>query len=294
MDLRRIIAVAVAHSQGGGVYAIFDELNFLVFAQWFCLFEIARRIDWSGVRATRLERAALIAFAFYAGFLASMQSHVLTAMLGVWIALKVGRASREAWALAIPLVLVSVQDVPSKDFLGISLAAMMVPVDVFGAHALLRLAGYAVNPIEGDVLRLANQLHGVRVIPSCSSIVPAFESVAAYSVFAAWQRAAMGRRLVICGLFLLLGVTVVNWARLALTTLSHDSYVFWHDGVGRVMISLSYLILAFLLAEVAARAKHESTRGPDSPGAPSYEPPRCAEQERATEVAKSSRVVTSF
>ncbi len=30
--------------------------------------------------------------------------------------------------------------------------------------------------------------------------------------------------------FLLLGVTVVNWARLALTTLSHDSYVFGTTG----------------------------------------------------------------
>ncbi len=66
MDLRRTIAIALARSHDGGVYAVFDELNFLVFAQWFCLFEIARRIDWSGVRATRLERAALIAFAFYA------------------------------------------------------------------------------------------------------------------------------------------------------------------------------------------------------------------------------------
>jgi hypothetical protein len=45
MDLRRVIAVAVARSHDDGISRIFDEVNFLVFAQWFCLFEIARRID---------------------------------------------------------------------------------------------------------------------------------------------------------------------------------------------------------------------------------------------------------
>ncbi len=262
MDLRRTLAITLIKSQDGGLVGIFDQLNFLVFAEWFCLYEVARRIDWSGVRASRLERAAGLAFAFYAGFLVTPQSHVLTSILGVWIAFKIGRTSREAWALAIPLALVSVQDVPSRDFSGISLAAAMVPVDVLGAHSLLRLAGFEMNPIDGDVLRITGSLHGIKVIPSCSSIVPAFESLAAYSVFAAWLHAAMGKRLVICGLLLLLGVTLINWVRLSLTTLSHDNYVFWHDGGGKVIIGLSYLILSFLLAEVAAKAKGEMRPAP--------------------------------
>src|SRR5208283_605918 len=69
MDLRRMIAVAVARSGPGDVFRIFDEINFLVFAEWFCLLAIARRIDWSGVRASKLEQTAGLAFAFYAGFL---------------------------------------------------------------------------------------------------------------------------------------------------------------------------------------------------------------------------------
>jgi exosortase/archaeosortase family protein len=276
MDLRRTIAIAVAHSQGGGVYAIFDELNFLVFAQWFCLFEIARRIDWSGVRATKLELAAGLSLAFYAGFFVAPESHIFTSILGVWIAVKLGRLSREAWALAIPLVLVSVQDVPNKEFLGTSLGALMVPVDVFGAHSLLRLAGNEVNPIDGDILRLTGSLHGIKVIPSCSSIVPAFEALAAYSVFASWLRAAMGKRLIICGFLLLLGVTLINWVRLALTTLSHDSYIFWHDGAGRVSIGLSYLTLAFLLAELAAKEKDQTAKASSERDAPQRKGPFAA------------------
>ncbi len=257
MDLRRVLAVAVARSQDDGVLRIFDEVNFLVFAQWFCLIEIARRIDWSGVRASRLETLAGLTFAFCAGFLVTPQSHIFTAILGFWIAIKLARVSRQTWALAIPLALVSIQDVPSKEYWGYSLSALMVPFDVFGAHSLLRLAGYAVKPIDGTTVRLVDALHGIKVIPSCSTAGPAFESVAAYAVFAAWLRAAMGRRLVLCGLLLLVGVMLINWVRLALTALSHDSYVFWHDGGGRAMVALSYLALSFLMAELAARVKAE-------------------------------------
>jgi hypothetical protein len=113
MDLPRGIAVAVSRSHDGDIYRVFDEVNFLVFAEWFCLLAIARRIDWSGVRATRLERAARLALAFYAGFLVTPQSNILTAILGIWVAIKIALASRQAWSLAIPLALVSVQDVPS-------------------------------------------------------------------------------------------------------------------------------------------------------------------------------------
>ncbi|ARN79931.1 exosortase/archaeosortase family protein [Methylocystis bryophila] len=255
MDLRRVLAVAVAKSQEGGLFQILDDVNFLVFAQWFCLIEIARRIDWSEVRATRLERFAGLALALYAGLLVTPQSHIFTAILGVWIAVKVGLSARQAWALSIPLALVSIQDVPSKEFAGYSLSALVVPIDVLGARSLLSLAGYALQPMSGSVIRIVNEVHGVRVIPSCATAGPAFEALAAYSVFASWLRAAMGRRVVICGLVLLLGITLINWARLALTTLSHDSYVFWHDGNGRAMIGLCYLALAFLMAEVAARVK---------------------------------------
>jgi exosortase/archaeosortase family protein len=262
MDLRRVLAVAVARSREGDIYQVFDEINFLVFAQWFCLVEIARRIDWSGVRATRLERFTGLALAFYGGVLVTPQSHILTAILGVWIAIKVGFTSRQAWSLAIPLALVSVQDVPSKEFGAYSLSALVVPIDVFGARSLLKLAGYAVQPINDPVLlRIVGESHGVKVIPSCATAGPAFEALAALSVFASWRRAAVGRRLVICGLLLLLGVTLINWVRLALTALSHDSYIFWHDGSGRAIIGLSYLALAFLLAELAARAKAEPLPG---------------------------------
>jgi hypothetical protein len=257
MDLRRVLAVAVARSHDEGLSSIFDEVNFLVFAQWFCLFEIARRIDWSGVRASRLETLAGLAFAFYAGFFFTPQSHILTAILGFWIAIKLARVSRQTWPLAIPLALVSIQDVPSKEFWGYSLSALIVHLDVFGAHSVLRLAGYAVKPIDGATIRLVDALHGIRVIPSCATAGPAFEALAAYAVFAAWLRAAMGRQLVLYGFLLLLGVMLINWVRLALTALSHDSYVFWHDGGGRAIIALSYLALSFLMAELAARVKAE-------------------------------------
>jgi len=255
MDLRRVIAVAVARSHGGGAYAILDEINFLVFAQWFCLLEIARRIDWSSVRATRLETRAGLAFAFVAGFLVTPQSHILTAILGVWIAIKVGLTSRQALSLAIPLALVSIQDVPSKEFGAYSLSGLIVPFDVFGAHSLLSLVGFPVKPIDGSTMRLEGALHGIKVIPSCSTAGPAFEALAAFAVFAAWLRAAMGARLVICGLMLLLGVTLINWMRLALTVMSHDSYEYWHDGGGKAIIALSYLALSFVMAEVAAKVK---------------------------------------
>ena len=269
MDLRRVIAVALARSHDEGVSRIFDELNFLVFAQWYCLFEIARRIDWLGVRASRLEMFAGLAFAFSAGFLVTPQSHILTAILGFWIAIKLARVSRQTWPLAIPLALVSIQDVPSKDFWGYSLSALMVPLDVFGAHSLLSLAGYAVKPIDGSIIRLVGALHGIKVIPSCATAGPAFESLAAYAVFAAWLHAALGKRLVLCGLLLLVGVMLINWMRLALTALSHDSYVFWHDGGGRAIIALSYMTLSFLMAELAARVKAEplSPSQPASTGA---------------------------
>jgi len=255
MDVRRVIAVAVARSHGGGFYEILDEINFLVFAQWFCLLEIARRIDWSGVRATKLETLAALAFVFAAAFLVTPQSHILTAILGFWIAIKVGLTSRQAWSLAIPLALVSVQDVPSKEFGAYSLSGLIVPFDVFGAHGLLSLLGYPVQPIDGSTMRLEGAYHGIKVIPSCATAGPAFEALAAYAVFAAWLRAAMGARLVICGLALLLGVTLINWIRLALTVLSHDSYVYWHDGGGKAIIALSYLALSFVMAEVAAKVK---------------------------------------
>jgi hypothetical protein len=265
MDVRRVIAVAVARAHEGGVYEVLDELNFLVFAQWFCLLEIARRIDWSRVRATRLETLAGLAFAFCAGFLVTPQSHILTAILGVWIAIKVGLTSRQAWSLAIPLALVSVQDVPSKEFGAYSLSALVVPFDVFGAHSLLSLAGYAVQSIDGSVLRIVGEPHGIKVIPSCATAGPAFEALAAYAVFAAWLRAAMGARLVICGLVLLIGVTLTNWVRLAFTALSHDSYLYWHDGGGKAIIALSYLALAFLMAELAARVKAPALPGSQPP-----------------------------
>ena len=165
MDLRRVLAVAVARSHDDGVLRIFDEVNFLVFAQWFCLIEIARRIDWSGVRASRLETLAGLTFTFCAGFLVTPQSHIFTAILGFWIAIKLARVSRQTWVLAIPLALVSIQDVPSKEYWGYSLSALMVPFDVFGAHSLLRLAGYAVKPIDGTTVRLVDALHGIKVIP---------------------------------------------------------------------------------------------------------------------------------
>src|SRR5208283_2884189 len=139
-----------------------------------------------------------LAFAFYAGFLVTPQSHIFTAILGFWIAIKLALVSPQAWSLAIPLALVSIQDVPSKELWGHSLAALTVPLDVFGAHSLLTLAGYAVKPIDGAILRLVGELHGVKVIPSCTTVVPAFEALAAYSAFAAWLRAAMGKRLVAC------------------------------------------------------------------------------------------------
>lgn len=255
MDMRRILAVAAARSHGEGIYAVADGINFLVVAQWFCLFEIARRIDWSGVRATKFERLAGLALAFYAGFLVTPQSHILTAILGVWIAIKVGLTSRQALSLAIPLAMVSVQDVPSKEFGPYSLSGLVVPIDVFGAHSVLRLAGLAVKPIEGNVLRLVGEAHGVKVIASCSTAGAAFEALAAYCVFASWLRAAMDKRVLIFGLLLLVSIALINWVRIALTALSHDSYEFWHDGSGKAIISFSYLALSFLMAELAARAR---------------------------------------
>lgn len=265
MDIRRVLAVAVAKSHGGGLFQIIDDISFLVFAEWFCLIEIARRIDWSGVRASRLEQFAGLALALYAGFLVTPQSHILTAILGVWIAIKVGLTSRQALSLAIPLALVSVQDVPSKEFGPYSLSGLVAPLDAFGAHSLLRLAGFAMKPLDGTVLRVVGETHGVKVIASCSTAGAAFEALAAFSVFASWLRAPMGRRVVTLGLLLVVSITLINWARIALTALSHDSYEFWHDGSGKQIIGFSYLALAFLMAELAARTKAEPLPGPRSP-----------------------------
>lgn len=256
MDLRRVLAVAVARAHEGGVSRIVDEVNFLVFAEWFCLLEIARRIDWSGVQATKLERIVGLAFAVYAAFFVTPQSHILTAILGFWIAIKIARVSRQAWSLAIPLALVSIQDLPIKEFWGHSLSSVTIPLDVWGARSLLRLAGFHVaQPIDGAIVRLVEGNHGIQVIASCATPGPAMESLAAYAVFASWLRAAMDKRMVIYGLLLVLGVMLINWARLALTALSHDSYVFWHDGGGRLIISLCYLAIAFLMAELTAKGR---------------------------------------
>jgi exosortase/archaeosortase family protein len=258
MDMRRVIAIAVAHGAAGGVNGVLDQLNFLVFAQWFCLFEIARRVDWSGVHAKNWERVAGLGLALYAGFFVNLQSHYLTAILGVWIAIKLGMTSRELWILAIPLAWVSVQDVPGKEIAGYSIGALMVPVDVFGAHSILAILGYPVKPFHENLLRIAGTLHGVSVIPTCSSAGPLFEALAGFTVFAAWLGAKPNKRTILMGLAVAASVFLVNWLRLALTALSRESYEFWHNGDGKAVIALTYLALMFVFAEFAAGGKSKS------------------------------------
>ena len=241
MDMRRVIAIAVAHGVASGFNGVLDQLNFLVFAQWFCLFDIARRLDWSGVHAKNWERAAGLALAVYAGFFVNLQSHYLTAILGVWIAIKLARTSREFWILAIPLAWVSVQDVPGKEIAGYSIGALMVPIDVFGAHYVLALLRYPVEPFNGDILRIAGADHGIKVIPTCATAGALFEALAGFAVFSAWLGAKPTKRVLYLRLPLTASVFFVNWLRLALTALSRDSYEFWHNGNGKAVISFTYL-----------------------------------------------------
>lgn len=252
MDFRRVLAIAWAKgSQNGGLAGAADFVNFLVLAEWWCLYEIARRVDWSKIHAGRPERLAGLAFAAYALFFVVLQSHVLTAALGVAIALRLALASPEFRPVAIVVALISLQDAFGKEVFGYSINALVADLDARGAHLMLFLAGF---PIErsGNALHLIGTNHVIRVVPTCATTVALFEALTAFGVFAIWLRAELRWRLALLAGALVVAVFQINWLRLSVVTLSKENYDYWHDGSGRAIIGMTYVVLAFFLAHLAA------------------------------------------
>ena len=256
MDFRRIMAVAWAKGGASGILGAADFINFLTLAEWWCLYEIARPLDWTALRAGRSERLIGLAFAAYALFFVVLQSHVLTVALGFAIAIKLALAGPDFRPLALGLALISVQEVFGKEIFGFSLNEAVAQIDARGAEFLLRTAGFAIER-DGTALHQPGVPEVIRVIATCATTVPLFETLAAFGIFAIWLRAELSWRLAALAVALTAAVFQINWLRLALVTFSKEHYAFWHDGTGRAIIGMSYVVLAFFLATLAAprRAK---------------------------------------
>jgi hypothetical protein len=252
MDLRRILAIAWGKG-GGSVLGAADFVNFLTLAEWWCLYEIARPLDWSGLRANRWERLIGLGFAAYALFFVVLQSHVLTIAVGFGMAIKLALSDGKFRPLALGLALISIQEVFGKEIFGFSLNEAVAQFDARGAEFLLSTAGYAIER-EGTALHQPGVPEVIRVVATCATTVPLPETLAAFGIFAIWMRAEITWRLAALAGILTVAVFQINWMRLAIVTFSQEHYAFWHDGTGRAMIGMSYVVLAFFLATLAAPA----------------------------------------
>jgi hypothetical protein len=254
MDARRLLATAVEKAGAGANFlGVLDHVNYLVLAEWLCIFEIARAADWTPVRASRVERAAGLAFALYAGFFVAPRSHLLTALLGVAIALKLWSAPSLRRLMAA-LALVSLQEAPSHDFFGISVNELCAALDASATHYLLLAIGFS-NELAGTTIRLAGMRHAIQIVASCATTVPLFEVLAAFGVFAIAFSVRPDQRLYWRGGLLIFLVFLVNWSRMGIMATSRPAYEFWHNGDGKAVVALCYLILALGCARSLMRRR---------------------------------------
>ncbi len=263
MEVRWSIALAMPASDEG-VLGWLDHVNYLPIAEWLCILDIAHRADWSRVSAGRLERMAGLALAIYAGLFVAPASHYLTLLLGVAMALKFGFA-RNLRPLSACLLLVSNQNQIGKELFGFSVNNLSAVLDAQGAHYLLLFAGH-MNDVTGTVVRLRNSPHAIEILWGCATTFALFEVLAAYGVFSIWLRSDLGWRVLFFAGALVVAVVQVNWFRLSAMAISKPSYDYWHYGPGASIVSFVYLLLAFSLAKMGARASAvETAKATSSP-----------------------------
>ncbi len=252
MDARRVFALALYKAgENADLLSLPDHINYLVIAEWLCVIDLARTLDWTSIRAHRFERAAGLAFALYASLFVAPMSHVLTALLGLAIALKLW-TNQPLRGLALCIALISLQDAQSHGIFGLSLNGLCASLDAYATHYFLEASGYA-NELVGNSIRLDGLTHSVGVISSCATTVTLFEVLAAFGVFALWQRADIDSRFYLRAAVLAVAVFQANWLRIAVVAMSKSNYDYWHDGGGKPLISLAFVVLAFVLARSAAR-----------------------------------------
>ena len=267
MEVRWSIALALPGSDKG-VLAWLDRVNYLPVVEWLCILDIAHRADWSRISAGRLERAAGLALAIYASLFVAPASHYLTVLLGVAIAFKFGFA-RSLRPPSVCLLLVSLQVLPRKELFGFSLNNLSAVLDAQGAHYLLLFAGY-MNDVTGTVVRLQNSAHAIEIAAGCATAGPLFMALAAYGVFSIWLRSDPRWRVLFFAGALVVAVVQVNWFRLSAMTLSKPSYDYWHYGPGASIVSFGYLLLAFSLAKMGARARAAGVETAKAKSSPSW------------------------
>ncbi len=247
MDVRRMLAQALAAGAPG---LDIGSIDFLTLAEWASIIALAARSDFSSLRTRRLELALGLTLAAVALIAVPPQSHRATVLFCLVLALRLGSV-RGLRRLGACIALVGLQFAIGNRLFE-PLNDVVIALDAWGAHALLRLGGYP-SLVEGAVLRLPGSAHAVQIFAGCDTLRALAPVVCAFLVFTLCSHPATRARAVAVLVLVVAVVVLANWLRLGLMALSYDDYLYWHGGRGASWLSMAYALLAYLGSQAAKR-----------------------------------------
>jgi hypothetical protein len=237
---------------GGGFHGLGDVPHLVSALECFELFLLARMFATSppSPRIGAVEAWTTLAGIALAALVAQSQPLFAAGLLAIYLFARFGReAERRGFALGV-FIFIAQYLLQSGPF--IWLHAFVGRIDAVVVAGLLQTAGHDVQS-SGTLLFGAAPGYAIDIMEGCASSFVCATVIAGAAITILGLRGRLLRAdLVWLALAAALAVAI-NWLRLMPVALSHDGWLYWHEGAGSALVSAADGLLAVAGGWLAVR-----------------------------------------
>jgi hypothetical protein len=238
-----------------GIWSVISAL------EWFELFLLARMFNWkaSQTRVGMIEAIAILALVAAVCFLANGRPYFSAGLLSLILLCRFGR-DLEHRRLAVGMFAFTAQYLLlAGPFIWVH--AFIGNIDAAIVRVLLRALGYDVTGYGTFVIRMS-QKFAIDVQEGCSSSHVAAMAIPGFVIAVLGLRGWLRRADIGYAAGLFAAVALVNWLRLIPTALSHDGWLYWHEGQGSSIVAAIDALVTVGMAYLAAAQTRRSRASP--------------------------------
>jgi hypothetical protein len=236
--------------------------NVLSALECFELFLLARMFNWkaSQTRVGMLEAMAVLALIAAVCLFVNDRPYFSAGLVSLYLLCRFGR-NFEHRPLAIGMFAFTAQYLLQAGPF-IWLHAFVGSLDAAVVRVLLRALGYDDVTGYGTFVIRTSQNFAIDVQEGCSSSYVAVVAIAGFAITVLGLRGGFRRADIGCAAGLLGVVVFINWLRLIPTALSHDGWLYWHEGQGSSIIAAVDALAIVGMAYLAIARTHKSDARP--------------------------------